>query len=334
MGFSTFHWSWWLIFNLFVLAMLVLDLKVFHRRAHAISIREALGWTIFWIVLSLLFNLGIYLWQDKLFPEAVAAGRNPALEFLTGYLIEKSLSMDNLFVFLMLFGYFGVLPQYQHKVLFWGILGALVLRAVFIFLGVALIAKFHFIIYVFGVFLVFTGIKMAVQKDREVHPESNPFLKLVRRFLPLSKEYRQDRFAFREGGRLFFTPLFIVLVVVETTDIIFAVDSIPAVLAITLDPFIVYTSNVFAILGLRALYFALAGLMRLFHLLNYGLSFILIFVGVKMAIGDLYKIPTAIALSVVGGLLLLSVVASLLVPVKAATPNAPPAATADRDERS
>jgi len=334
MGFSTFHWSWWLIFNLFVLAMLVLDLKVFHRRAHAISIREALGWTIFWIVLALLFNLGIHLWQDKLFPEAVAAGRNRALEFLTGYLIEKSLSMDNLFVFLMLFGYFGVLPQYQHKVLFWGILGALVLRAVFIFLGVALIAKFHFIIYVFGVFLVFTGIKMAVQKDKEVRPESNPFLKLVRRFLPLSNEYRQDRFAFREGGRLFFTPLFIVLVVVETTDIIFAVDSIPAVLAITLDPFIVYTSNVFAILGLRALYFALAGLMRLFHLLNYGLSFILIFVGVKMAIGDLYKIPTAVALSVVGGLLLLSVVASLLVPVKAAAPDAPPAATADRDERS
>lgn len=318
MGFSNFHWSWWLLFNLFVLAMLVLDLKIFHRRAHAIRIREALGWTFFWIFLALLFNVGIYFFQNRLFPEAVAAGRSPALEYLTGYLIEKSLSMDNLFVFLMLFGYFGVQPKYQHKVLFWGIIGALIMRAIFIFLGVALISKFHWIIYVFGVFLVFTGIKMAVQKDKEVHPERNPFLKLVRRFLPVTKDYHEERFTIRQGGRLFFTPLFIVLVVVETTDVIFAVDSIPAVLAITLDPFIVYTSNVFAILGLRSLYFALAGMMQLFHLLNYGLSFVLVFVGVKMVIGDLYEIPTAIALSVVAGILILSVIASIFIPAKKA----------------
>jgi len=313
---STFHWSWWLLFNLFVLAMLVLDLKVFHRRAHAIRIREALGWTFFWIFLALAFNVGIYVFQDKLFPEAVAAGRSPALEFLTGYLIEKSLSMDNLFVFLMLFGYFGVAPRYQHKVLFWGIIGALIMRGIFIFLGVALISKFHWIIYIFGTFLIFTGIKMAVQKDKEVHPERNPFLKLVRRFLPVTKDYHEERFTVREAGRLFFTPLFIVLVVVETTDVIFAVDSIPAVLAITLDPFIVYTSNVFAILGLRSLYFALAGMMQLFHLLNYGLSFVLAFVGVKMVIGDFFEIPTVIALSVVGGALAISVIVSILLPVK------------------
>jgi len=296
--------------------MLVLDLKVFHRRAHAIRIREALGWTFFWIFLALAFNVGIYVFQDKLFPEAVAAGRSPALEFLTGYLIEKSLSMDNLFVFLMLFGYFGVAPRYQHKVLFWGIIGALIMRGIFIFLGVALISKFHWIIYIFGTFLIFTGIKMAVQKDKEVHPERNPFLKLVRRFLPVTKDYHEERFTVREAGRLFFTPLFIVLVVVETTDVIFAVDSIPAVLAITLDPFIVYTSNVFAILGLRSLYFALAGMMQLFHLLNYGLSFVLAFVGVKMVIGDFFEIPTVIALSVVGGALAISVIVSILLPVK------------------
>jgi len=296
--------------------MLVLDLKVFHRRAHAIRIREALGWTFFWIFLALAFNVGIYVFQDKLFPEAVAAGRSPALEFLPGYLIEKSLSMDNLFVFLMLFGYFGVAPRYQHKVLFWGIIGALIMRGIFIFLGVALISKFHWIIYIFGTFLIFTGIKMAVQKDKEVHPERNPFLKLVRRFLPVTKDYHEERFTVREAGRLFFTPLFIVLVVVETTDVIFAVDSIPAVLAITLDPFIVYTSNVFAILGLRSLYFALAGMMQLFHLLNYGLSFVLAFVGVKMVIGDFFEIPTVIALSVVGGALAISVIVSILLPVK------------------
>jgi len=292
----------WVAFNIFVLGMLALDLGVFHRKAHVIKIKEALVWSAVWITLALLFNLGIYLWR----------GPETALEFLTGYLIEKSLSVDNIFVFLLIFSYFGVPPLYQHKVLFWGILGALIMRAVFIAAGITLIEKFHWTIFIFGAFLILIGAKMALQKERKIHPERNLMLRLFRRWVPVAEDYAEGRFLVKRAGHYLATPLFIVLIVVETTDIIFAVDSIPAILAITLDPFIVYTSNVFAILGLRALYFALAGIMELFHHLHYGLSAVLVFVGIKMLIGDIYKIPVSMALSVVAGILLISVVTSIL----------------------
>lgn len=289
--------------------MLALDLGVFNRKAHVVKIKEALIWSGVWISMALLFNVGIYYWL----------GPRPALEFLTAYLLEKSLSVDNIFVFLLIFTYFKVPALCQHKVLFWGILGALIMRAIFIAVGVTLIQQFHWIIYVFGAFLVFTGIKMAFQQDKEIHPEKNPVIKLFRRFLPVTQEYdEQSRFFVKKAGILHATPLFIALLVVETTDVIFAVDSIPAVLAITHDPFIVYTSNVFAILGLRALFFALAGIMEMFHYLHYGLAAILVFVGSKMVLTDLYKIPIGIALGVVAGILLLSVVASLMAPKKQA----------------
>ncbi|MBI4620003.1 MAG: TerC family protein [Desulfobacterales bacterium] len=291
----------WILFNVFVLAMLALDLGVFHRKAHEVKIKEALIWSAVWITLALIFNLGIYFWR----------GEAAALEFLTGYLLEKSLSVDNIFVFLLIFSYFRVDPLYQHKILFWGILGALIMRAIFIAVGVTLIQQFHWVIYVFGAFLILTGIKMALQKDKEIHPEKNPALRLFRRFMPITDHSVQGKFFVKLNGRTFATPLFVVLLVVETTDLIFAVDSIPAVLAITLDPFIVYTSNVFAILGLRALYFALAGAMRLFHYLHLGLSSILVFIGAKMLLADIYRIPIVIALSVVAGILVISVVASL-----------------------
>jgi tellurite resistance protein TerC len=290
----------WVFFNLFVLGMLILDLKVFHRRAHVIKIREALIWTVIWIVLALLFNLGIYFWR----------GPEKALEFLTGYLIEKSLSVDNIFVFLLIFTYFQVSPLYQHKVLFWGVLGAIVLRAIFIIAGVSLIQSFHWVIYFFGAFLILIGIKMALQKEKKIHPERNPVLRLFRRFMPILDRYDGDKFFVKLKKEYFATPLAVVLLVVETTDILFAVDSIPAILAITSDPFIVYTSNIFAILGLRALYFALGGLMQLFSYLHYGLAMILVFVGIKMLLTDFYKIPVEIALGVVAGILLVSVVVS------------------------
>lgn len=294
----------WIVFWVLVFGMLALDLLVFNRRAHEVRLREALFWSAFWIGLSLLFAVGVHF---ELGPEA-------AVEFLTAYLVEKSLSMDNLFVFLMLFTYFGVAPRYQHKVLFWGILSALAIRAVFIMTGVTLLARFHWVIYLFGVFLIYTGVKMAWQKDVEVHPERNPLLRLVRRLIPVTREFHEDHFFIKQLGKWVATPLLVVLLVVETTDIIFAVDSVPAVLAISIDPFIVYTSNVFAILGLRALYFALAGIMRMFHHLHYGLSTILVFVGAKMLLADVYKIPSSTALLVVALLLVLSVVASILFP--------------------
>ena len=294
----------WIIFNLFVATMLALDLGVFHRTAHVIHVREALAWCALWVALALLFNLGIFL----------RLGSEPALEFLTGYLLEYSLSVDNIFVFLMIFAYFRVPYLHQHKVLFWGILGALIMRALFILIGITLIQKFHWVIYIMGGFLVLTGIKMATQKDEDIHPERNPVLRLIRRLVRVTENYEDGRFFVRRGGQLFATPLFIVVLVVETTDVVFAVDSIPAILAITLDPFIVYTSNVFAILGLRALYFALAGIMRLFHYLPYGLSCILVFVGIKMLLVDIYKIPIGIALGTVAGVLALSVIASILFP--------------------
>ena len=286
--------------------MLVLDLGVFHRRTHVVKFREALLWSAMWIALAAMFAVIVYFWH----------GRGPALEFVTGYVIELSLSVDNLFVFLLIFRYFQVPTVHQHKVLFWGILGALIMRAVFILAGVGLIRQFHWIIYIFGALLVYSGIKLFRQENAEIHPEKNPLLRLFRRWIPVTKDYEEAKFFVRRPG-LYATPLFIVLLVVETTDVLFAVDSIPAILAITLDAFIVYTSNVFAILGLRSMYFALAGMMKLFHYLHYGLSLVLIFVGGKMLVSHYYQIPTELALGIVASILIMSVVASMLHPRKA-----------------
>ena len=296
----------WIVFASIVLVMLALDLGVFHRRAHIIRLREAVVWSVVWIALSLLFNLGVYLY----------IGPQAGLDFLTAYLVEKSLSIDNIFVFLLIFSYFSVPSQFQHRVLFWGIIAALFLRAFFIAAGLTLIQRFEWIVFVFGAFLVFTGIRMAVRKEGEIHPERNPILKLFRRLFAVSNEYEGARFFVKKDKHWIATPLLIVMLVVETSDLIFAVDSIPAVLAITVDPFIVYTSNVFAILGLRALYFALAGIMELFHYLHYGLSAILIFVGVKMLLSHVYDVPTALALGFIAATILISVVASILDPRK------------------
>lgn len=296
----------WIIFNIFVLLMLGLDLFVFHRKAHEVKVKEALWTSLFWIVLALIFNVIIYYWK----------GEQSAMEFLTGYLIEKSLSVDNLFVFILIFNYFGVAPKYHHKLLFWGVLGALVLRAIFILVGVALIAKFHFLIYIMGAFLVYTGIKMAFSHDTEIDPENNPLVKWAAKFLPMKRTSEEGKFFVRENGKLYATPLFLVLIMIESTDVVFAVDSIPAILAISKDPFIVYTSNVFALLGLRALYFALAGIIQLFHYLHYGLSLILAFIGVKLVLSDIYHIDMKYALIAVGGILAISILASILFPKK------------------
>ena len=295
----------WILFHVFVVAMLALDLGVFHRTAHQVRVREALAWSGVWIVLALVFAGLVYTWKDG----------DLALQFLTGYVIEKSLSVDNLFVFLLVFHYFKVPAQDQHRVLFWGIVGAMVMRAVFILAGVALITKFHWIIYVFGLFLIYSGVKIALEKDKEIHPEQNPVLRLFRRLAPTTPDYVGHSMFLRIDGQLFDTPLFLVLLVIETTDVIFAVDSIPAILAISRDPFIVYTSNIFAILGLRSLYFALAGMMAAFHYLHYGLAFVLVFVGTKMLISETeYKLHTGVTLAVVCGVLALSVILSLLFP--------------------
>ena len=291
----------WAGFNLFVLAMLALDLGVFHRKAHDVSMKEATAWSAVWISLALLFNVGIWYFM----------GPQAGVEFLTGYLIEKSLSVDNIFVIALLFSYFAVPSLYQHRVLFWGILGALVMRAAFILAGAALLESFHWIIYLFGAFLIITGVKMALTRDTEIHPEHNPLMKLVRRLFPVTSDYRGQKFFVRENGKLWATPLFLVLVMVESTDLVFAVDSIPAIFAVTTDPFLVYTSNVFAILGLRSLYFLLAGVMQKFVYLKLGLSAILVFVGVKMTIVDFYKIPSSVSLLVIAALLALSIGASL-----------------------
>jgi tellurite resistance protein TerC len=292
----------WVVFNIFVLGILAVDLLVLHRKAHTVSLREALAWSCVWVSLALAFGVGIYVIQ----------GGEKALEFLTGYVIEWSLSVDNLFVFLVIFSYFSVPPIYQHRVLFWGILGALVLRALFIATGTALLANFHWMIYVFGAFLIFTGIKLLFVGEEKIEPEKNPAVRLVRRFIKITPEYHGQRFFVRKDGKLWATPLFLVLVVVETTDVIFAIDSIPAIFGITLDPFIVYTSNVFAILGLRALFFLLAGVMEMFRYLRVGLSFVLCFVGLKMLIAEFYKIPIGVSLGVVGGILMISILASIL----------------------
>jgi tellurite resistance protein TerC len=298
----------WVLFNVFVVVMLVLDLGVFHRRAHSVKFREALAWSIMWIALAGVFAVLVYFWH----------GRGATLEFVTGYVIELSLSVDNLFVFLLIFRYFHVPPVHQHKVLFWGILGALVMRGIFILLGVGLIRRFEWIIYFFGALLVYSGIKLFRQEEMEIHPEKNPVLRVFRRWMPVTENYEGGKFFVRRPG-LYATPLLIVLLVVETTDLLFAVDSIPAILAITLDAFIVYTSNVFAILGLRSMYFALAGMMEVFHYLHYGLSIVLIFVGAKMLVSHYYHMPTELALGVVAGVLLISVLASVVHPKKPTT---------------
>ncbi|MBC6612679.1 TerC family protein [Hymenobacter sp. BT507] len=295
----------WVGFVVFVLAMLLLDLLVLNRKAHIVRMREALGWSAFWVALSLSFNYLVYR----------TMGHQAGLEFLTGYLIEKSLSVDNLFVFLLIFSYFKVPAQYQHKILFWGIMGALVLRAAFILAGAALLAKFHFLLYLLGAFLVYTGIKMAISADDpEIDPESNPIVKFLGRHLPITNRIDGPDFFLRRNGVLFATPLFVVLVMVETTDVVFAADSIPAILAVSRDTFIVFTSNVFALLGLRAMYFALAGLMRLFHYLHYGLSLILVFIGGKLLLSEYVHIPMGVALGTVGVILFGSVLLSVLFP--------------------
>jgi tellurite resistance protein TerC len=304
----------WIGFNAFVLCMLALDLGVFHRKAHVVTFKESMAWTVVWVSLALLFNLAI----------AHFMGPEKGLEFFTGYVIEKSLSVDNVFVFALLFSYFAVPPLYQHKVLFWGILGALVMRAIMIFLGAALIERFAWVIYIFGAFLIVTGIKMIVKNEEEIHPERNPLVRWFKKFMAVTNDYRGGNFFVRENGVRMATPLFVVLLLVEFSDLIFAVDSIPAIFAVTKDPFIVYTSNVFAILGLRSLYFALAGVMDKFHYLKIGLGVVLSFVGVKMLLGHTpWKIDTLTSLGVIVAVLATSIIVSLLRPRKAETKMAP-----------
>ena len=316
---DTMLWLWG-GFLVFVFAMLALDLGVFHRSAHEVSIKEAAIWSVVWISLALIFNLLIYLFWHTLVPNSAYSSTDAALAFLTGYLIEKALSVDNIFVFVLIFSYFAVPSKYQHRVLFWGIIGALLMRGAMIFAGTALIKQFHWIIWIFGVFLIFTGIKMATSGEEKLEPEKNPVVRLFRRFMPVSESYDGQKFFTKQNGVLMATPLFLVLIIVETTDLIFAVDSIPAIFAVTQDAFIIFTSNVFAILGLRALYFVLGGVMDKFHYLKLGLSVVLAFVGIKMLLPDAsalllgysYKIPTAISLGIVAGVIAIAVIASLV----------------------
>ena len=298
--------GWWIFFGVFILAMLALDLGVFNRKTHVIQMKEALLWTSFWVTLALLFGAGIYFFY----------GHGKAIEYVTAYLIEYSLSIDNLFVFMLIFRYFDVPRAYEHKALFWGILLALITRGVFIFAGVALISRFHWVMYIFGAFLIVTGIKMALNKQTEVHPDKNIAIRLLRYVMPVSKNFSGAKFFVVEGGVRVATPMLAVLLALETTDILFAIDSIPAVLAISQDPFIVYTSNVFAILGLRSLFFAISGLMRLFHLLHYGLAAILSFVGVKMLIADFFHVPVGISLLIIASILIASIISSVVWPEK------------------
>ncbi len=301
----------WIGFNVFVLAMLALDLGVFHRKAHAISIKEATIWSAVWISLALVFNLGLYFFWDKISPTSTYSNSEAALAFFTGYLLEKSLSVDNIFVFVLIFTFFAVPPMYQHRVLFWGIIGALMMRATLIGVGALLLKEFHWVIYLFGGFLIFTGVRMALHRNEEMHPEKNPLVKLLRKIMPVTENYHGDKFFIRQAGILMATPLFLVLLLVESTDLIFAVDSIPAIFAVTNDTFIIYTSNVFAILGLRSLYFLLAGVVDKFYYLKLGLSLVLVFVGAKMMLVDIYKIPVGLSLGVIFTILAISIVASL-----------------------
>ena len=295
----------WVVFAVFVVGMLALDLGVFSRTPHEVKTREALTWTCVWVSLALIFNGWIYF----------EFGRQKALEFLTGYLVEEALSVDNIFVFVVLLGSFAVPKVYQHRVLFWGVIGAIVMRAIFIGLGVVLISRFHWVMYVFGAILIFTGIKLMMQgDDHDPHPERNPIYKFARRLIPAVPEYHGKAFFIMKNGRRYATPLLLVLIAIEATDVVFAVDSIPAVFAITTDPFIVYTSNIFAILGLRSMYFLLAGVIDKFHLLKIGLAIVLLFVGGKMVIVDFYKVPIGVSLGVIAGVLVLSVIGSVIWP--------------------
>lgn len=312
----------WSVFSIFVLGMLALDLGVFSRKPHEVHFREAMTWSVVWVVLAMLFNGWIYL----------RFGSQQALEFLTGYVVEKALSVDNIFVFVVLFAAFAVPKIFEHRVLFWGVIGAIVMRAIFIGLGAALLTRFHWVIYIFGAILIITGIRLLVQREHEPHPERNPMFRFARRFIPAVPEYHGKKFFIKLDGKWFATPLFLVLIAIEATDVVFAVDSIPAIFAITEDPFIVYTSNIFAILGLRAMYFLLAGVIDRFHLLKIGLAFVLLFVGVKMVIVDFVKIPIVLSLVVIATILGGSVVASLLWPKRVS--SAPLEGTGDESSGS
>jgi tellurite resistance protein TerC len=292
----------WAGFIVFVLAMLALDLGVFHRKAHAVSLKEAAIWSAVWVALAVVFNVAVHFWF----------GPERALEFTTGYLIEKALAVDNIFVFVVIFTTFGVPAIYQHRVLFWGVLGALVMRAAFIVAGGAFLQRFHWAIYVFGALLAVTGVKLLLQRNQEMHPERNPLVRWFQKIFPTTPEFQSDRFLVSKNGRRYATPLLLALVAVEVTDLIFAVDSIPAIFAITSDPFIVFTSNIFAILGLRSLYFLLAGVITKFAYLKVGLSFVLIFVGAKMLLMDVYKVPIVASLGIIAVILSISIVASLV----------------------
>jgi tellurite resistance protein TerC len=310
------NWLFWVLFNLFVFALLALDLGVFHRQKHVVGFREAMGWTLVWISLAAGFAVLIYFFGHTMVGGRPRPNSELSLEFIAGYLIEQSLSVDNLFIFLLIFRYFQVPRHFQHKVLFWGILGALIMRAIFIVAGITLLNRFHWVIYIFGAILIYSGFKLFRQKDAEINPETNLVLRGFRKLFPVTKDFEGSKFLVRRGLVRYATPLAVVLVVVETTDLLFATDSIPAVLAVTREPFIVYTSNVFAILGLRSLYFALAGMIDVFHFLHYGLSLILVFIGVKMLASGYLQIPIGVALGVVAGVLLISVLLSLLFPKK------------------
>jgi tellurite resistance protein TerC len=307
----------WIGFGVFVVVMLALDLGVFHRKAHVITTREALAWTGVWVSLAMIFAAGMF----------VLAGPKPALEFLTGYVIEEALSVDNIFVFIVIFSAFGVPPAFQHRVLFWGVFGALVLRFVFIVAGAALLERFHFLFYVFGAFLAFTGIKLLLHRDEEVDPQNNVLLRLFRRVVPMVSDYRGQAFTVVENGKRYATPLLAVLVAIEGTDVVFAADSIPAIFAVTTDPFIVFTSNMFAIFGLRSLYFALAGIMDLFRYLKVGLALVLMFIGAKMLLSGVFHVPILVSLGVIVTLLGGAVIASVLhrrhVAATARAPEAP-----------
>jgi tellurite resistance protein TerC len=309
-------WIFWLVFNLFVLVMLALDLGVFHRKNHVIGFREAIAWTSLWIGLAAAFAVLIYFFGHRLVPHPTRPNSQLTLEFVTGYIIEQSLSVDNLFVFLLIFRYFRVPQEYQRQVLSWGVVGALIMRAIFIAAGVTLLDRFHWIIYIFGAILVYSGISLMRQHGADIHPEKNPVLRIFRKLFRVTKDYQGGSFFVTLGGLWYATPLALVLTVVETTDVLFAVDSIPAVLAVTREPFIVYTSNVFAILGLRSLFFALSGMLDRFHLLHYGLSVILILIGLKMLVSDYVEMPTYLALVAVAIVLGVSVGLSLVFPKK------------------
>ncbi len=300
----------WFGFLVFVLAMLAIDLGVFHRKAHEVRLKEAAAWSAVWVALSAVFAIGVHAWF----------GPQRALEFTTGYLIEKALAVDNIFVFVVIFTTFGIPAIYQHRVLFWGILGALVMRAAFILAGGAFLARFHWAIYVFGGILALTGVKLLLQRNREVHPERNPVVRAFQRLFPVTHQLEGERFTVKKNGRRYATPLLLALVAVEVTDLIFAVDSIPAIFAVTRDPFIVFTSNIFAILGLRAMYFLLAGIIHRFVYLKVGLSFVLVFVGAKMLLVDVYKIPIGASLGIIAAILAVAVLASLLRPPGARPP--------------